>query len=299
MWRAAVVLCTAGLAGCGGDPMKDWARATERDCREAAAQISGVPPLPVTLRDLSRAAPDAQAVLEDAYTSIERREVPDDGQPAARPFLRELGRLRSELDRASKAARDEDVDRIGEALLAASRVVPALERAAARAGVRDCGDPREMTALLDAGRAPVFLYVLQQVGVDTRRLVARALRETEAARGVRAKADVLLFADEPLEEAHTRISGLDNPTWAEDASDEYLDRMDDVNNAMTDLWDAYETVALGALSRRDVQGQLRRGRRKLERAVRAEARAARELERLMRERMLGEPGVEGQIGQLS
>lgn len=290
------------MLGCGGEKPRDalagWSKAARRDCERAGKELRAPRP-PVTLEELAQAAPEAVEILDEAAVAIERREVPDEARGLVRPFLREMGTLRRHLRAAGDAARHGDTEATSAAILAASRQVPALERAAGRADVRACGDAKRLTALLDAGRGPIFLWALRRVTGDATRVVSSALRNLEGQR-IEVQANALSDASNAIEEAHTRLSGFDNPTWAETASDRYLDKLDEVNNALVQIWDALDSVNLGSLELEEVRPQLVRGARRLQRASVAEARAARELNRLMRDRLLGDDGGGvGQIGRLS
>ena len=277
-------------AGCGEAPpreaLRDWSRSADADCRRAAAEFARSPVTPATLRDLARIAPGVRKVVDGAYSSIERRPVPEEGRTLARPFLRELGKLRTELGRAADAARDEDVDRTGAALLAASNLLTPLEEAATEAGAKACGDKKQLTALLDAGRAPIYQYVLEQLGDPARLWAQKALRIPDG-QSVVARRNAVWDAGDPIEEAHTRIGGIDNPTWAEEASDAYLSRLEDVNGALAEMSNSLSDWLDRAVSRRDAERGYQRGKRKLARAVRAEERAARKLTAVMREHLRG------------
>jgi hypothetical protein len=302
MWRPAVLFCAVAFAGCGGEEpreaLKGWSRTVDADCRKAAAGVAAVPRPPVSVGELAEVAPAVAGTFDEAARRIERRKLPEAARPLARPFLRELEAARAEFRRLGDAAKHRDTTGTSASVKKMAALLPRLERSAARAGVRRCGDRRGMTAILDGVRGAIFVHFFPQITRDAQVTTAEVLSDLEGS-SIRKQSDSIGDAGLALDDAHTRISGLDPPTWADKTIDEYLSDLEDVNGALFAISDALDSLALRALPRANVRRDLLRAERELGKAIRAEERAAIKLDRLIRERLLEPDPAAGAIGSLA
>lgn len=175
---AATALIAAAAVGCGGSSadetraqLRRWTAAVDDVCRTTRERIAA--------RGGAEDASDLESIAargsDDVRGAIERiRRVPisDEARPRVRTFLAELTKIEPWLSEMTKTTADGSLEQVGDlALRLADRTKLFQDRAAA-VGLRECADPRQFDAVLDAFTAPVYATQIARFEV----WFARALR---------------------------------------------------------------------------------------------------------------------------
>jgi hypothetical protein len=158
----AMALLAAAAVGCGGSSadetraqVRRWTSAVDEVCRTTRERI-------VTrggAEDASGLESMAARARDDVGAAIERiRRVPisETARSRVRPFLAELTKIEPWLSQMTRTTADGSLKEIGDLGLRLADRTKLFQDRAEAVGLRECADPRQFDAVLDAFTAPVY-----------------------------------------------------------------------------------------------------------------------------------------------
>jgi len=140
----AALLPLAAGCGSGGDhrlSREEYAHRGDAICRRYNAATAALG-FPTSMPALARVANRSLPPLDRALRDLRRLRPPEDEEPAARTWLRQLALLRREVVRIRDRARANDANGVRRVVPAATRQNRRFLRLARRLGMTVCGSSR-------------------------------------------------------------------------------------------------------------------------------------------------------------